>query len=121
MPLLRRAFALFLMKLLGTAWPAHAGVANAPGANLRVTMITYGPGETYWERFGHIAIELRDSQNGEAISFNYGVFDFDEKGFLLNNTGPDRLRFAPPLTVTEAEIASLAEAWAGILDVEGAA
>ena len=84
MPLLRRALALFLLMLLGTTWPAHAGVANAPGANLQVTMITYGPGETYWERFGHIAIELRDSQNGEAISFNYGVFDFDEKGFLLN-------------------------------------
>lgn len=84
MPLLRRGFALLLLILLGTTWPAHAGVANAPGANLQVTVITYGPGDTYWERFGHIAIEVKDKVDGEAISFNYGVFDFDEKGFLLN-------------------------------------
>jgi hypothetical protein len=67
-------------------WPlhAHAGVANAPGSNLEVSLITYGPGDTYWERFGHDAIELRDTVSGEAVTFNYGVFDFDESGFLLN-------------------------------------
>ncbi|SEJ31514.1 DUF4105 domain-containing protein [Frateuria terrea] len=64
--------------------PAHAGVANAPGANIEVSLVTYGPGETYWERFGHDAIELRDTVSGEAFNFNYGVFDFDERGFLLN-------------------------------------
>ncbi len=64
--------------------PAHAGVANAPGANLEVSLVTYGPGETYWERFGHDAIEVRDTVSGEAFNFNYGVFDFDERGFLLN-------------------------------------
>lgn len=67
-------------------WPlhAHAGVADAPGSNLEVSLITYGPGDTYWERFGHDAIELRDTVSGEAVTFNYGVFDFDESGFLLN-------------------------------------
>jgi hypothetical protein len=67
-----------------TLRPAHAGVANAPGANLEVSLITYGPGDTYWERFGHDAIEVRDTVSGEAVNFNYGVFDFDERGFLLN-------------------------------------
>jgi hypothetical protein len=79
------AFCLFL--LLGAlAWSprAQAGIANAPGANLEVSLITYGPGDTYWERFGHDAIELRDVASGEAITFNYGVFDFDENGFLLH-------------------------------------
>ncbi|WP_436407921.1 lipoprotein N-acyltransferase Lnb domain-containing protein [Dyella japonica] len=67
-------------------WPSHAqaGVANAPGSNLEVSLVTYGPGDTYWERFGHDAIELRDTVSGEAVTFNYGVFDFDESGFLLN-------------------------------------
>ena len=69
---------------LGWTPPAHAGVANAPGANLEVSLITYGPGDTYWERFGHDAIELRDVASGEAVTFNYGVFDFDENGFLLH-------------------------------------
>ena len=39
-----------------------------------------------------------------------------ERGFLLNNTGPARLRFAPPLTITEADLSSFGEAWAGILE-----
>lgn len=78
------ALLFFALFLLGLSAPAHAGVANAPGMNLEVTLITYGPGETYWERFGHDAIELRDTVSGEAISFNYGVFDFNEKNFFLN-------------------------------------
>lgn len=83
----RRLFATCLIFALATlAWitPARAGVANAPGANLQVSLITYGPGETYWERFGHDGIEVRDTVSGEAVNFNYGVFDFDERGFLLN-------------------------------------
>jgi acetylornithine/N-succinyldiaminopimelate aminotransferase len=43
-----------------------------------------------------------------------------DAGFLLNNTGPDRLRFAPPLTVTEADISSLAQAWPQVLSGEEA-
>jgi acetylornithine aminotransferase len=38
-----------------------------------------------------------------------------ERGFLLNNTGPARLRFAPPLTITETDIAALGDAWASIV------
>ena len=38
-----------------------------------------------------------------------------ERGYLLNNTGPARLRFAPPLTVGEADLAGFAEAWPGIV------
>jgi acetylornithine/N-succinyldiaminopimelate aminotransferase len=40
-------------------------------------------------------------------------------GFLLNNTGPARLRFAPPLTITEADVASLGAAWAQIVTEAG--
>ncbi|MHA6204390.1 lipoprotein N-acyltransferase Lnb domain-containing protein [Dyella soli] len=75
---------LLLCCLLGWTPRAHAGIASAPGANLEVSLVTYGPGETYWERFGHDAIELRDSVSGEEVTFNYGVFDFDESGFLLH-------------------------------------
>ena len=75
---------LFVLLLFGMPSPTHATVANAPGANLEVSLITYGPGATYWERFGHDAIELRDSVSGEAVDFNYGVFDFNESNFFLN-------------------------------------
>jgi len=38
-----------------------------------------------------------------------------ERGFLLNNTGPARLRFAPPLTITERDVSALGDAWTDIL------
>ncbi len=63
---------------------AHAGVADAPGANLRVDLYTYGPGTVYWERFGHDALVITDTASGEAYAFNYGTFDFDQRDFYLN-------------------------------------
>jgi hypothetical protein len=84
MLLIRRHLVAFALLVFAALSPAHAGVTTAPGANLDVSLITYGPGDVYWERFGHDAIELRDRVDGQAISFNYGVFDFDESGFLLN-------------------------------------
>ncbi|MDQ4052458.1 MAG: acetylornithine transaminase [Actinomycetota bacterium] len=38
-----------------------------------------------------------------------------ERGFLLNNTGPARLRFAPPLTISEGDIAALGDAWSDLV------
>jgi len=66
------------------ASPTHASVANAPAANLEIALITYGPGETYWERFGHDALQVRDTVSGESVNFNYGEFDFDQENFFLN-------------------------------------
>ena len=81
--LIRRLVACLLLGWLLVPG-AHASVANAPGANLEVYLVTYGPGDVYWERFGHDALELRDAVSGEAINFNYGMFDFNEKNFFLN-------------------------------------
>jgi acetylornithine aminotransferase len=39
-----------------------------------------------------------------------------ERGYLLNNTGPGRLRFAPPLTITEGDLDAFAAAWPAILE-----
>lgn len=74
------AFLLFL--LLSPL--AHAGVVDAPGADLRVDLYTYGPGSVYWERFGHDALVITDTTTGEAYAFNYGLFDFDQEDFYFN-------------------------------------
>ncbi len=74
--------AMFLCALLPPL--AQAGVADAPGANLRVDLYTYGPGQVYWERFGHDALVITDTASGESYAFNYGMFDFDQKDFYLN-------------------------------------
>ena len=41
-----------------------------------------------------------------------------ERGFLLNNTGPARLRFAPPLTVPADDLAAFGAVWAEILEAD---
>lgn len=84
MTFLRGALFIIVALVSSALAPARASIANAPGSNLEVSLITYGPGEIYWERFGHDAIELRDISSGEAINFNYGVFNFNEKNFFLN-------------------------------------
>lgn len=80
---MRHALLLLLALCLAPSL-ARAGIVDAPAANLEISLLTYGPGDIYWERFGHDALEVRDTVSGEAIAFNYGVFDFDQDGFILN-------------------------------------
>lgn len=49
-----------------------------------ISLLTVGPGELFFERFGHNAIVVRDETTGEAVAYNYGIFDFDEGDFLAN-------------------------------------
>jgi hypothetical protein len=41
-----------------------------------------GPGEIFWERFGHDAIVVDDPAAGEPMSYNFGFFDMEEPGFV---------------------------------------
>lgn len=50
--------------------------------SLRVYLLTMGPGDAVWERFGHNAILLRDSTRGIDVAYNYGMFSFDQPGFV---------------------------------------
>lgn len=58
--------------------------AEAEGRALNVSLLTFGPGSLYWERFGHNAILIHDSRDGSDTAYNYGIFDFHQKHFLLN-------------------------------------
>lgn len=84
----RRAAAAWLgalLALLGTlAAPAPTAAQAEPGSALHVSLLTFGPGEIYWERFGHNAIRIRDESSGSDVAYNYGIFDFGEDDFLLN-------------------------------------
>jgi acetylornithine/N-succinyldiaminopimelate aminotransferase len=71
---------------------------------------------------GVTAVEGRGLLLGAQLAAESGaaaVARAQEAGFLLNNTGPARLRFAPPLTITEADVASLGDAWARIVTEAG--
>ncbi len=67
-----------------TVISVRAGVVHTAGSNLQVALVTYGPGTIYWERFGHVSLQLRDRISGQSINFNYGMFDFNQKNFFLN-------------------------------------
>ena len=56
----------------------------ARGVRLSISLLTYGPGDEVFERFGHIALVVHDSTTGEDIAFNWGMFDFNQPNFLVN-------------------------------------
>jgi hypothetical protein len=80
MPLLFRRAALALLALLWLPAAAHAQVADAP----RVFVMTMGPGDAVWERFGHNALWVSDPATGRDVAYNYGMFDFGQENFFRN-------------------------------------
>ena len=81
--LFARAALLGLLIVLGALWPAQAAWAATPSAAApRIGVMTMQPGEIFFERFGHDAIVVVDSQSGEATSYNFGFFDMEEPGFI---------------------------------------
>lgn len=54
------------------------------GARIAISLLTYGPGDEVFERFGHIALVVHDSTTGDDIAFNWGMFDFSQPNFLVN-------------------------------------
>jgi hypothetical protein len=75
---------LVAVLLLCGAHRACAQGAAGRGEDLSISLLTFGPGEIYWERFGHNAILVRDAASGRAIAYNYGIFDFSQEHFFLN-------------------------------------
>jgi hypothetical protein len=60
-------------------WLLAAGTALAAP---RIGLVTMKPGEIFWERFGHVAIVVIEPETGRATSYNFGLFDPTEPGFL---------------------------------------
>ena len=56
---------------------------DEPAPSTEVWLVTYGPGEIYWQRFGHNAIWIRDADLGLDHVFNFGFFDFNQENFFL--------------------------------------
>ena len=75
---------LVLLSLLSAAPAARAQALPGPDAAPRISLLTVGPGDIYFERCGHNAIVVRGPGGGEARAYNYGIFDFEQQDFLLN-------------------------------------
>lgn len=73
--------AAILCALIASA-PLGAQSVNAPGEQIKVSILTWGPGDIVYERFGHNAIRVQDLARGTDLAYNWGMFDFDQPGFL---------------------------------------
>lgn len=73
-----RSLALALLVLSAAPCVAQTPSDDAPA----ISLLTFAPGEIYWQRFGHNALLVRE--HGESRVYNYGIFDFQQKNFFLN-------------------------------------
>ncbi len=53
-----------------------------PVPELSVSLITVGAGDLVYEMFGHNAIRIQDPASGLDVSYNWGMFDFNQEGFF---------------------------------------
>jgi Domain of unknown function (DUF4105) len=75
--------AAFLWVVLPDTGYSQYGAAPPAGPQLRVYLMTMGPGTEVWERFGHNAIWIDDLSVEPDTAYNYGLFDFQQENFLL--------------------------------------
>ena len=75
-------FVLLLSSQAGMAADEPATPA-IPEDGQQAWLITFGPGDVYFERFGHNAIWLREPALGLDHTFNFGYFDFEQEDFFL--------------------------------------
>jgi hypothetical protein len=68
--------------LMAAPAPAPAQADTHAGERLRVFLMTMGPGDAVWERFGHNAIWIHDPLTVSDPAYNWGLFDFDQPGFI---------------------------------------
>jgi len=62
--------------------PPSATAGVEPGSDLTVYLLTFGWGDVVWERFGHNAIWIKDRTRGTDVTYNWGMFDFNQPHFL---------------------------------------
>ncbi|CAL2102948.1 DUF4105 domain-containing protein [Tenacibaculum sp. 190130A14a] len=63
------------------------GQSNFTLSNLsQISIITSGPGDQLYEKFGHTAIRVKDPILSLDLIYNYGMFDFNDANFYVNFT-----------------------------------
>jgi len=68
-----------------------------PGSNLTVYLLTFGWGDVVWERFGHNAIWIKDRAAGTDMTYNWGMFDFNQPHFIWRFVTGDTRYWMEPI------------------------
>jgi len=53
-----------------------------PGEDLTVWLVTAGPGDEVWERYGHNSLRILNTTTGRDVSYNWGIFAFQQVDFI---------------------------------------
>src|SRR5690349_19766580 len=68
-----------------------------PGSDLTVYLLTFGWGDAVWERFGHNAIWIKDRAHNTDITYNWGMFDFNQPHFIWRFVTGDTRYWMEPI------------------------
>jgi hypothetical protein len=58
------------------------GVDGAPERRFRVHLLTMDRGDEVYEMFGHNALLIEDALTGQALAWNWGLFNFEDVDFI---------------------------------------
>ncbi|MBM3899112.1 MAG: DUF4105 domain-containing protein [Gemmatimonadetes bacterium] len=61
---------------------ASSSVSPSVSSRFIISVLTFGPGDAIFERYGHNAIRVRDTVTGSDLAYNWGMFSFDDPSFL---------------------------------------
>src|SRR6478672_5406631 len=80
-----------------TPQPIASAPSTEPGSNLTVYLLTFGWGDVVWERFGHNAIWIKDRARGTDMTYNWGMFDFNQPHFIWRFVTGDTKYWMEPI------------------------
>jgi len=49
-----------------------------------ISLLTVAPGDMVYDTYGHSALRVNDTKRGSDRVYNYGLYDFNEPGFVMN-------------------------------------
>ncbi len=77
----RVVYIIMCMAMLLTGGKAEA--QDAARDSLRVSLLTVDAGGEIYALFGHTAIRCENLTRGTDVCYDYGVFDYEKRGFVL--------------------------------------
>lgn len=85
MRMIRLVSALVLSCALTAVAEAQPAAVDGgePGSQIRIALVTVGPGRNIYDRFGHNAIWVQDPERGIDYLYNYGTYDFNAENFIV--------------------------------------
>jgi hypothetical protein len=71
-----------LVNSAAASQPTPSAERRTTQNGLQVWLMTIGQGGFVWEKFGHNALWFVDTLAGVNVAYNWGIFDFEQPGFI---------------------------------------